>query len=119
MAFESNIIKWINIDDQITILNNKVKSLREEKSNISNDITNYIIDNSLENKIFKLTDSNTNIQYIQSNTYSSLTYKYLHTSFLEYFKDNDYTEPEVHADMLLDYIKSNRTVIEKNTLKRN
>ena len=119
MKFERNIVEWIKLDDRINTLNKELKSLRENRNNYSNDIINHIVDNSMEKKVFQLTDNNTNIQYVKSNTYGSLTNRYLHNCFLQYFKEKNIENPEINADMLLDYIKVNRSITEKEYLKRN
>ena len=41
MNFENQIQQWVSTDNQIKLLNEKLKELRDKKTEISNDILNY------------------------------------------------------------------------------
>ena len=42
MSFEENIKKWVLIDNQIKILNEKVRSLRSNRENVNDSIQEYV-----------------------------------------------------------------------------
>ena len=41
MSFENNIQKWVAVDNQLKVLNDKMKTLRETRNTLTGDITNY------------------------------------------------------------------------------
>ena len=42
MSFEQQIQQWVTIDNQMKILHNNIKELRNKKDNISQQINNHI-----------------------------------------------------------------------------
>ena len=48
--FEQQIQQWVNIDNQLKILNEKVYELREKKHNLCENLTNHIQTNNMINK---------------------------------------------------------------------
>ena len=48
--FIDNVKKWVIIDTQIKHINEKLKKLRDEKSNATLDINNYMTNNTINDK---------------------------------------------------------------------
>jgi len=42
MSFEQQIQQWVTIDNQMKILQNNIKELRNKKDNISQQINNHV-----------------------------------------------------------------------------
>ena len=117
MSFESKLLEWVLYDNKIKEYNEKVKKLKEDKNNINTDLLNHIVNNSLQDNIFKFTDSKVQLQYSKSQSYNPLTYKYLHSVFISYFEQTS-NNPNEEADKLLEFIKTKRTTTDKELIKR-
>ena len=111
-TLETNFKKWINIEKNIKNINNDLKLLREEKNDLTKELSLIIEDNNLNKSTFKIGDN-----FIKYNTYkqsSPITLKYLEKCFLDYF-DND----NESVQELLTIIKENREIKIVNELKIN
>ena len=54
--FEKNIQKWVAIDNQLKIINERAKELRDEKNDLLEDINLYIETNKLHNASIDISD---------------------------------------------------------------
>ena len=110
-TLETNIKKWVSLDNDIKQLNTQIKSLRGEKDLYSNDILEYISNNNLENATIKL--PNGKLKFVDVNTSQPLTYKFICECLYEYLDQDD--------DKVLDiitYIKSHRQIKVTKEIKR-
>ena len=74
MSFEEQIKEWVQIDNQIKQYNTHVKTLRQQKNNLSNNI----IAHAVENKCLiynKITDGSLKFQNVKVT--SPLTFKFI------------------------------------------
>ena len=55
MSLEENIKHWVRLDDQLKLVNEKLKEIREQKNNIEENILVYVEKNNLENATAKIT----------------------------------------------------------------
>lgn len=120
MPINDLIINWIRYDIQLKENNDIIKSIREKKHNLEDNIIHYLVQNQLTDKTFQITDINTSIEYTKVKEYENITYKYLEKSLKGFFNDNsikDKSNDEIIND-LLKYIKTNRSVNEKEILKK-
>ena len=110
-TLETNIKKWISLDNDISQLNKQLKLLRGEKDTYKSDILEYISSNNLENATIKLT--NEKLKFVDVNTTQPLTYKFICECLYEYLDHDD--------DKVLDiitYIKSHRQIKVSKEIKR-
>jgi hypothetical protein len=56
MSFEQQIQQWVSIDNQIKVLNDRMKELRDKKTTISQNINTHIETNNLVNSSVQLSD---------------------------------------------------------------
>tara|TARA_Y100000389_G_scaffold193477_1_gene222283 strand:- start:211 stop:555 length:345 start_codon:yes stop_codon:yes gene_type:complete len=111
--FNSNVVKWIEYDNEIKKYNDKVKSIKSEKSTLEVDILTHIENNNFKNKVFNLQSYSSKLQYNSNKSYETMTNKFLLENFNKYFND------ENKAKELLDFLKNNRKFENKVSLKRN
>jgi ribosomal protein S15P/S13E len=110
MEFEQHIQQWVTIDNQMKILTDKIKELREKKHTISEQINSHIQTAQLSNATVKLSDGQlifTNVKETQP-----LTFKYLENCLSEIIKNED------QVKKILDYIKNKREVKYVPEIKR-
>ena len=58
MSFEEQIKKWVLVDNQLRILNDRIKKLREEKNTCEVAIMEQVELNKLDNTIINISDGN-------------------------------------------------------------
>jgi len=110
MSFEQKIQQWVSVDNQIRVLNEKMKELRDKKNNLNNELTNYAKENSLENSTIQISDGK--LKFAHTKIQSSLTFKYLEKSLNEIIKN------ESQAQKIINYIKNNRETKYVPEIKR-
>jgi hypothetical protein len=110
MTFEQNLQKWVTIDNQMKLLNDKLKELREQKSELFDQINEHIETNDLTNKTFQLNDGH--LKFGKSKETQPLTFKYLETCLSEIIKN------EEQVKKIVEYIKNKRETKEVPEIKR-
>lgn len=100
MSFENKIQQWVSTDNQIKILNEKIKELRDKKTEISNDLLDYAKNNDLTNSSIKIGDGK--LKFINTKQTEPLTLKYLERTLGEVIKN------ESQLKLIMDHIKSRR-----------
>ena len=112
MSFEQQIQQWISIDNQMKILNDKMKELRDKKNTISSEINTHIETTfpSGSNATIKISDGQ--LKFIKIKETQQLTFKYLETCLSEIIKS------EEQVNKIVDYIKNKREIKYVPEIKR-
>lgn len=108
--FENNIKRWVSLDNRIKALNDEAKTLREEKSNINDSISQHIEENHLEKATIKISDGK--LRYVTTKTQSPISLKYLESCLSDCINDDSKVKE------IMSYIKENREVKETTEIKR-
>ena len=85
--FNSNVIQWVEYDNQIKQYNDKIKSIKSDKSTLEVNILSHIENNDLKNNVFNLSSYSSKLQYNSNKSYETMTNKYLLDNFTKYFND--------------------------------
>lgn len=107
---QPKIREWVSIDNEIAILNEKLREKREKRKIINDEIIEYL--HSTNTPKIRVNLSDGHITSTTTNTYNPISLKLLQTAFIEYFKD------ETKATELLEFVKNRREIITINELKR-
>ena len=107
MSFEKQIQQWVAIDNQMKILNDNIKELRDKKNNISQQINNQI-----ENKYTSIKISDGQLKFVKIKETQQLTFKYLEICLSEIIKN------EEQVKKIVDYIKNKREIKYVSEIKR-
>lgn len=110
MSFEDQIKEWVQIDNQIKQYNSHVKTLRQQKNNLSNNIIAHAVENNMSHSTIKITDGSLKFQNVKVT--SPLTFKFI-TECL-----SDCIEDKEQVKILVDYIKKKRDVKYVPEMKR-
>lgn len=112
MSFDQQIQQWVSIDNQMKMLNDKMKELRDKKNAISEQINNHIETTFSEgtNASVKLSDGQ--IKFVKVKETQQLTFKYLETCLTEIIKNED------QVKKIVEYIKNKREVKYISEIKR-
>ena len=107
--FVENIQKWVNIDNQMKIVNEKTKKLREYKHILNNQICSYMGDNNINSKI-GISDGELGIY--DKKEYSSITYEYIENKLSEIISD------KAQVSHIIKYLKDNREITIVQEVRR-
>jgi hypothetical protein len=108
--FEENIQKWVSIDNQIKLVNEKLKELREKKNDLTHDIIEHAEENEMMNLNIQISDGK--LKFAQTRVSEPLTFKYLEKSLSEIIRN------ETQVKQIIEHIKKNRQIKVVQELKR-
>jgi hypothetical protein len=100
MSFEEKIQQWVLLDNQMKVLSEKIRDLREKKNNVSENINHYIETNNLTNAVVQISDGK--LRFTNTKVAAPLTFKYLEKSLGEIIKN------ETQVRQIMDYLKQKR-----------
>ena len=109
MNFEQQLQQWVSIDNQMKIVSDKMKELRDKKNTISEQINTHIETNQI-NSVVKLSDGQ--LKFVKVKETQPLTFKYLETCLSEIIKN------EEQVKKIVEYIKNKREVKYVPEIKR-
>lgn len=98
--FDKQIQQWIQTDDQIKALNEKLKELRDKKHALNTNITNYAEQNKLINSTLQI--NNDKLKFGHTKSQSPITLTYLQKCLGEIIKN------ETQSKQIFEYVKNNR-----------
>jgi len=110
MSFQTNIQKWVSIDNELKRLNDKIKDLRNEKNNVATDIYSYVHSQNLNDSTIKISDGN--IKFNTVKQYSPLSIKHVENCLNKCISNKE------SCQRIINYIKENRDVKYLNDIKR-
>jgi len=100
MSFEEKIQQWVSLDNQLKIMNEKVREIRDKKTNLGNSINTYIETNNLSNATIQISDGK--LKFVNTKVAPPLSFKYVEKSLGELIKN------EAHVKHIVDYLKQKR-----------
>ena len=100
MIFEEKIQHWVSLDNQLKILNEKVREIRDKKTNVGNSINTYIETNNLSNATIQISDGK--LKFANTKVTPPLSFKYIEKSLGEIIKN------EAQVKQIIDYLKQKR-----------
>ena len=109
--FIENVQKWVLIDNQLKIVNEKTKKMREMKHTLSEDICKYMNENNLVNK--KIGITNGELRVVEKKDYSPLSYGYIEKRLEEIIPDKS------HVEYIIQYLKDNREITVSQEIRGN
>jgi len=110
MNFEQQIQQWVLLDNQMKMVGDKMKELRDKKNIISEQINERIETEALSNSSVKIGDGQ--LKFIKVKDTQQLTFKYLETCLLEIIKN------EEQVKKIIEYIKNKREIKYVPEIKR-
>ena len=99
-SFENNIRQWVTIDNQLKKYSSEMKRLREQKSNLSNNILAHAVDNNLSHSVIEISDGSLKFQNVKVT--SPLTFKLVKEAL------EDCIDNEEHVAAIMKAIKDKR-----------
>ena len=110
MSFEENIKQWVSLDNEIKILTDKVKELRELKQNHSEIILQHVETNNLSSATVQISDGK--LKFTPNRQTTPLTF-----TFVEKCLNKCIGNPE-QVKQIITFIKESREVKYTPDIKR-
>tara|TARA_Y100000389_G_C17232960_1_gene399109 strand:+ start:184 stop:528 length:345 start_codon:yes stop_codon:yes gene_type:complete len=110
MSFEENIKKWVLIDNQIKILNEKVRSLRSNRDNVNDSIQEYVKSQELREASVQISDGT--LKFVESKSIQPISLQFVKMCLSEIINDNEQVEK------IMTYIKQKRNYKTSAEIKR-
>lgn len=108
--FIEDVKKWVLIDSQLKIINEKTRKMRELRHELSDRICKYTEENKIpENKI-KLSDGE--LRIYDKKEYSPLTFGYIEKTLSNIISNKE------QVDYIVKYLKENREITSSPDIKR-
>jgi len=111
--FKSDVTLWVTLDNQLKVINEKTKKMREMKQAASERICQYIADNNVKNKI-KISDGElkAEIKVYEKKEYSPLTFSYVENCLKKIIHD------EEQVDYVIQFLKENREITTSPDIRK-
>jgi hypothetical protein len=110
MSFEQNLQQWVSIDNQMKILSDRMKELRDKKNTITENIIVHVETEKLNNTTIKISDGQ--LKFVTVKDTQQLTFKHLETCLSEIIKN------EEQVKKIVEYVKNKRDVKYVPEIKR-
>ena len=110
MSFEQHIKEWVSIDNQIRIYNEKLKELREKRTERSENIIQYVETQNLQNATVQITDGK--LRFAETKQQTPLTLHYIKNCLTECISGTE------KVDEIMQYIKDSRETKVISNIKR-
>jgi hypothetical protein len=110
LNFEKQVQDWVSIDNQLKILNDKVKELRDKRNNLTTNLSKYAENNNLANSIIQISDGK--LRFVNSKVSEPLTFKYLEKALTQIIKSDS------QVKQIIEHIKTNRDTKIISEIKR-
>jgi len=109
-SLEKSIQKWVLVDNQIQVLQEKIKTMREWKKKMSEKVVLKMNEKGIQDRIISIPDGELSIQ--DKKEYSSLSYGYIEECLQKIIKDKD------QIDYIMDVLRENREIKIIKEIKR-
>jgi len=108
--FQNQIKQWVEIDNEVKVLNNQLRELRTNRNNISDQIVSFVDSNNLDKAVIEISDGSLKFGTVKQS--SAITLKFVKKCL------NDCINNEETVEQLIEYIKSKRDIKIKSDIKR-
>tara|TARA_A100001015_G_scaffold184496_1_gene205284 strand:- start:5268 stop:5645 length:378 start_codon:yes stop_codon:yes gene_type:complete len=108
--FVSQVKKWVLLDSQLKMVQEKVKTMREEKHALGSQICEYLEKTGASHRKIMIHDGN--LKVYEKKEYSPLTF-----GFLEQHLGKIMNDPN-QVDYVIQFLKEQREIKTTNDLKR-
>ena len=110
MSFENQIQQWVQLDNQLKQINEKIKELREKRNALEQNITKYASSNNLSNATVQISDGR--LKFANTKVQEPLTFKYLEKTLSEVIKNDS------QVKLIMEHIRQKREVKVVPEIKR-
>ena len=98
----SNVQKWVVLDSQLKLINERTKQIREMKHRITDEICETMISRNHQDKPIQISDGY--LKIYEKKEYQPLTYGYVEDTLNKVIKNKD------HVSQIIKLLKDNREI---------
>ena len=98
--FVENIQKWVAIDSQLKMMNEKTKLMRDNKHELSEKISKYVDTNGLRDNKVEISDGT--LRFCEKKEYAPLTFGYIEEALGKLIPSKE------NVDKIIKHLKDNR-----------
>lgn len=110
MDFENKIKSWVALDNQIKVLNERTRALRDERGKLSENIFEYVETENLSNATVQISDGR--LKFMESSQTTPLTLTFVKSCLNNCIKNPD------DVNSIMTYIKNSRIKKSVSEIKR-
>jgi hypothetical protein len=110
MSFDDNIRNWVALDNKIKLMNESLRDLRSERTELCIDLHDYAKENNLEKHVIQITDGK--LKFANNKMTAPITLKYLEKCLIDIINDKE------QVSQIIDYIKTHREIKYSSDIKR-
>lgn len=109
-TFVEDVQRWVALDSQLKIVNEKTRIMREAKHTLTQRISEYVDANQLQDRKVEISDGT--LRFCEKKEYAPLTYGYIQESL------NKLIPTPGHVDRIIQHLKENREVKTTPDIRR-
>lgn len=110
LTLEQCFQKWVLVDNQLQILQEKTKTMREWKKKLTEKIVEDMNKKGIENKVISISDSELSLQ--EKKEYSSLSFGFIEDCLHEIITDDE------KVGYIIDYLREHREIKTVKEIRR-
>ena len=110
MSFEEKVQQWVSLDNQLKIVNEKAKAIRDKKNTLNEHLQSYAEQNNLTGSTIQITDGR--LKFVDTRVHAPITFKYLEKSLGEIIQN------ETQVKQIIEYLKQKREIKIVSEIKR-
>jgi len=110
MSFDTKVQQWVQLDNELKHLSDRVKILRDQRNALESNLTTYAKTNNMTNSTIQLNSDK--LKFVDTKVQEPLTYKYLEKTLGGIIKD------ETKVQQIMEHIKQKRAVKIVPEIKR-
>lgn len=109
--FVSNIQRWVVLDTQLKLANEKIKQIRESRNQLTSQICGYVDGKNMRDTKLEISDGN--LRVYDRKEYSPITFTYVETCLDKIIPNKE------HVASIIKYLKENREITTVSDIRRN
>ena len=108
--FVENVQKWVALDSQLKMINEKTKIMRDNKHELSERISKYVDTNGMRDSKVEISDGA--LRFCEKKEYAPLTFGYIEESLYKLIPNKE------NVDKIIKHLKDNREVKTSPDIRR-
>ena len=109
--FINDVQKWVALDSQLKLANEKIRQLRESRNQLTNQICSFVDAQNMRDTKLEISDGN--LKVYDRKEYSPITFTYVETSLDKIIPNKE------HVTYIMKYLKENRDITTMPDIRRN
>jgi hypothetical protein len=109
--FINNVKQWVNLDNQLKIVNDKIKLMRDRKLFLNSQICAFANENNINHKHIEITDGV--LKFYKRKEYKPLSYGFVENTLREIIPNKE------HVEFILKHLKEKRETVMHDDIRRN